>query len=436
MTLYDAAIDNIPLEIETLDDVFESSIARHEFPYKDGALLENMGQKARTVTIRCYFWDDGSHLTYNDHIKLVNHLKDKALFKLTHPMYGIMQGMIERVGVKADDRELTAEVDLTFVENMRQDLSEVEYEDVESAADQAVIDAQDEQVEQFENDAQDELGAEATEINDQELAPEMGILEQFSGVSQKARAWLKEVDSAVAAFEGALNDVTQPANSLIATINYGTKLPGLLIGSIAKMVDRYVALYQTVTTAPSRFLRNLRSAVDNLIATAGLSGSMKRRIRAAAAIQGAHAVAKYYADDEKQRQILRRLEKQAAFDVQGRYLNPPTASPVYTVNELEASLAESRDIIQAAIDSDGGRSIQSLKAMARIILDHVNNIKLEREKIITVRLDNPMPLHIVCLRYGLDYHYAERLAAINSIPRPNFTDGTMQIYVGSGGVLP
>lgn len=436
MSLYDAAIDGIPLEIETLDDAFESSIARHEFPYKDGALLENMGQKARTVSIRCYFWDDGSHLTYNDHIKLVNHLKDKALFELTHPMYGTMQGMIERIGVRADDRELTAEVDLTFVENMRQDIAEVEYEDVEAAADQAVIDAQDEQMDQFAEDAQGELGAEAAEINDQELDPEQGVLEQFSGVSQKARAWLKEVDSAVAAFEGALNDVTQPVNSLIATINYGTKLPGRVIGSIARMVDRYVALYKTVTTAPSRFLRNLRSAINNLIATFGFSSRMRRRIRAAAAIQGAHAVAQYYATDEKERQILRRLEKQATFDVQGRYLNPPVADPVYTVNELEASLAEGRDMIQEAIDSDGGRSTRSLKAIARVILDHVNNIKLEREKIITVRLDNPMPLHIVCLRYGLDYHYAERLATINSISRPNFTSGSMQIYVGpAGGAL-
>lgn len=82
-------VDGIPLEIETLDDQFEVAIARHEFPFKDGALLENMGQKARTVAIRCYFWDDGSHLTYNGHIKLVNHLKDKALFELTHPMKAV-----------------------------------------------------------------------------------------------------------------------------------------------------------------------------------------------------------------------------------------------------------------------------------------------------------------------------------------------------------
>jgi len=433
MSLYNASIDGIKLEIETLDDQFEGAIARHEFPLKDGALLENMGQKARTVTIRCYFWDDGSHLTYNDHIKLVNHLKDKALFELTHPMYGIMPGMIERVSVKADDREMTAEVDITFVENLRQNISEVEYEDVEVAADQAVIDGQDEQINQFEDEMQEELGAEATAINNVELDPELGILEQFSGISQKARAYVKKIDAAVASFEGALNDVTQPVNSLIATVNYGTKLPGRVIGSIAKMVDRYVALYKTVTTAPSRFMRNLRGAIANLIATLPLSSRMRKHVLVAVSTQGAHAVAQYYATDETQRQILRRLEKQSTFDVSGRYLNPAVAEPVYTVNELEASVLISREMLQDAIDSDGGRTIACLKVMARVLVDHVSNIKLEREKIITIDLDNPMPLHLVCLRYGLDYHYAERLAAINTISRPNFTGGALQIYINAGG---
>jgi len=432
MSLYDAAIDDIPLEIETLDDQFEVSIARHEFPCKDGALLENMGQKARTVNIRCHFWDNGSHLTYNNHIKLVNHLKEKSLFTLIHPMYGSMQGMVERVGVRADDREMTAEVDIAFVENLRQDTAEVEYEDVEVAADQALIDTQDEQMDQFLNDAQNELGAEATEINDQDLDSEQGILEQFSSISQKARAWLKEVESAVSTFEATLNDVTQPVNSLISTITYGLKLPGRVIGSIARMVDRFVALYKTVTTAPSRFMRNLRSAVDNLISKFGFSSSIQKHLRVAVATQGAQAVAQYYATDETQRQKLRRLEKQTTFDTLGRYINPPVAEPVYTVNELEDSVYITRDMLQEAIDSDGGRSISSLKTMARILIDHVSNIKLEREKIITVSLDNPMPLHIVCLRYGLDYHYADRIVAINSIPRPNYTSGSLQIYINSG----
>jgi prophage DNA circulation protein len=435
MSLYDAAIDNIPLEIETIDDQFEVAIARHEFPFKDGALLENMGQKARTINIRCYFWDDGSHLTYNNHIQLVNHLKDNILFTLTHPMYGTISGMVERISVKADDRIMTAEVDVTFVENLRQAIAEVQYEDVETAADQAVIDVQDEQLAQFDVEAMTELGAEATGINAQILDPALGILEQFNGITQQARAWVKKIETAVSTFDGLVSDVIQPANSLIATINYGTNLPGRVIGSIARMVDRYVTLYDTVSDAPSRFVRSMQSASENLAAQFESSPSTSMHIQVAFSTQTAHAVARYYAADEQQRQLLRRLEKQTTFDTQGRYLNPATAASVYTVGELESSVSLSRKMLQTAIDCTGGRSLPSLKSIARSLIEHVSIIKLEREKIITVTLDNPMPLHIVCLRYGLDYHYAERIAAINSIPRPNFTDGSLQIYIGPGGVI-
>lgn len=429
MGLYAAQLDDIWLEIETLDDQFESAIARHEFPFKDGALLENMGQKARTVTMRCYFWDDGQHQTYDDHVKLINHLRDKNLFELVHPMYGSMTGMIERVNVRADDRQMTAEVDITFVENLRQDISEFRYEDVESAADQTVIDTQDEQVAQFEDAARAALGSEAARIVAQELAPELGILEQFNNVSLKARLWLKQVDTAVIAFQAAANDVAQPANSLISTIAFGTNLPGRVIGSLARLADRYVALYTSTTTAPSRFLLNLQTAMDNLTETSELPAFLLPRLRVGVAIQGSAAVAHSYATDEQQRQVLRRLEKQSTFDTLGRYLNPAQAEPVYTINELEASLFACRNALQTAVERDNGRSVPSLKVMARLLLDHVNTIKLEREKIITIELDNPMPLHIVCLRYGLDYHYAERITAINTIPQPNFTGGSLQIYI-------
>lgn len=431
MYLYDASIDGIPLEIETMDDQFEVAIGRHEMPYKDGALLENMGQKARVISLRCYFWDTAGHLTFNDHIKLINHLRNQQLFELIHPIYGSITGMVERVSCRADDRELTAEVDVTFVENLRQEISEIQYEDVETAADQAVVDAQAEQMDEFEKDTRTDLGAEAADINNRELNPDLGILEQFTTISLQARAWVAAVEESVTLFEGVLADVTQPANTLIAAITYGTRLPGRVIGAIARMVDRYVALYATTTNAPSRFLNSLDNACANLLGVSDIPANLRKHLRVAFATQGAHAAARYFAADESSRQILRRLEKQAAFDTMGCYLNPPQAAPVYTVNELEQALANSRNQIQAAID-DGGRDIASLKAMARILVDHVSGVKLEREKIVTVTLDNPMPLHIVCLRYGLDYHYADRIIAINVIAQPNITSGRLQIYLPPG----
>jgi prophage DNA circulation protein len=74
--------------------------------------------------------------------------------------------------------------------------------------------------------------------------------------------------------------------------------------------------------------------------------------------------------------------------------------------------------------------MQSLKRMARSLLEHVNTVKLERDRIITIVLDNTRPLHLVCLKYGLPYNMSDRLLSINQgIRNPSFTSGEIQIYV-------
>ena len=65
------------------------------------------------------------------------------------------------------------------------------------------------------------------------------------------------------------------------------------------------------------------------------------------------------------------------------------------------------------------------------LLNQVNTVRLEREKMIAVTLDNPMPLHLVCLRYGLSYKDAQRLIAVNNIRHPNFTSGGINVYAAA-----
>jgi len=73
--------------------------------------------------------------------------------------------------------------------------------------------------------------------------------------------------------------------------------------------------------------------------------------------------------------------------------------------------------------------VLTLKTMAVALLNHVNSVRLEREKMARVVLDNPMPLHLVCLKYGLPYQDAERLIRVNNIHAPNFTSGEVLVYV-------
>lgn len=434
--LYPAELDGIALEIEITDDTFENAIVRHEYPFMNGALLEDMGEKARVVKIPCYFWDDGAdHETYDAHHELLARLKSTEKHELVHPKYGPLRGCVESISVHHDDRERTAQVDITFVHGLIEDGGDTSHTDVEAAAEEAYNDGIEDQKKEFADDVKEALGPEAQGILDRVLDPAKGIMEQFQDVSTKARNYLKTVESYVGTMEATLNTIANPANSLVSTINYGANLPGRVIGSVSRCVERYALLYDSLKTAPSRFVNSMTFGLKGLSNT---SGKFSKATKIASASHTALQTAYLYKADETLRVAQKKNEGLRAFDALGNYTAPAVAASsvssagasapetTMTVNELENSLAAVRESLQEAINLS--RQNTSLKQQALQLQIHVNNIKLEREKIIQILLDNPMPLHLVCLRYGLPYNAAERLLTINSIRNPNCTSGEVSVY--------
>ena len=432
--LYPAELDGFALEIETTDDAFEKAIVRHEFPFQNGALLEDMGRKARVVKFRCYFWDDGAdHETYEAHKELEKKLASHEISELVHPKYGPLRGCVESMSIRHDDRDRTAEIDVTFVEGLIEDGGDTRHDDVEAGAEEAYNNGIEDQKKEFADDVKEALGPEASGILDRVLDPAKGIVEQFQDVSTKARNYLKTVESYVGTLEGTLNTIANPGNSLVSTINYGVNLPGRVIGSVSRCVERYALLYDSLKTAPARFVNSMTFGLKGLSNT---SGKFSKTTKIASASHTALQTAYLYKADETLRVAQKKNEGLRAFDAVGNYTAPEVAAnraaattapeTTMTVNELESSLAEVRGSLHEAIDLSRENTI--LKQQALQLQVHVNNIKLEREKIIQVLLDNPMPLHLVCLRYGLPYNAAERLLTINSIRNPNCASGEVRVY--------
>ena len=112
-------LDGYRLDMETIEDTFEKAIAQYNYPYADGADLEDMGQKAHKLRMKCYFFDNAEQQTYNYHIDLLNSLCLKDLIDLVHPKYGLMKVKIESIAVQHDDRERCAVLDISFIEQMR-----------------------------------------------------------------------------------------------------------------------------------------------------------------------------------------------------------------------------------------------------------------------------------------------------------------------------
>jgi prophage DNA circulation protein len=420
---FQAAIDAIEFDCETIEDSFEKSIARHEFPHRSGAILEDMGQRARVIRLRCYFLNE----RYENHKSLIDYIKrTDHEYELTHPKYGIIKGQVESMIVRHDDRQQTAEIDLTFVEELSGSVDTVSFSpSVAAGTEDAFIDGQDELIEVMEQDVHDQYPNDFEELLKEIDPTKSTLLEQYNNLTTVARSYVKTVDTYVGSLKKTLNEIKNPANSLVSTITYATNLPGVVIGTLAAAVERHALLYNTGLSAPERFLQSFRTGVAEIEDAFDDFGTYTR---VAKSQREAVELGAILAEDQANDQAASQAAAVATFSVLGRLQKEISdTEPLLTITEIETALAIVRTDLQAAIDVD--RRMQSLKTMAATLTDHVITIKKTKPPLVAVAIDNAMPLHLICLKYGLAYNEAAQILAINRIPNPNFTSGEVQIYV-------
>lgn len=415
---FPARIDGFGLDMETIEDTFTKSIAKYEFPYSDGALLEDIGQKARTIRVRCYFYNE----TYEEHFKFINHLESRELFELVHPQYGLMKGCIETVSVRHDAREETAEIDLSFVENLRGSIEVKIRPAVDDSCEAAYNQSIDEQKAVFFYDMREAIGQAAAVVAAKALDPDQGILEQFTGLTRTVSEYVKSVDTYVRGLETTLNDIANPANSLISTIDFGVNLPGRVIGAAARTAERYSLLFDSIKNAPVRFVQSFRDGMTKLENSLGYP----KHTRSAKASRAALDLGYIYRDDETNRNKARTQEKAKSFNTEGKYVKSEPMPVLLTADEIELSLYLAREMLQSSIDEE--REMQSLKDLALLLQEHAYQVKIESEKLLTISVDNETPLHLICLMRGLPYQYAERIHSVNKIKNPNFVRGDVRVY--------
>lgn len=391
---YTACLGSYLLDCEQIEDSFDKAIAVHEVPYRNGAILDDLGQKARRVRIRCYFYED----RYDEHYDFLEDLKALGTTEFTHPRYGLMQGMIESVSVRHDDRARMAEIDIGFVENMRGSIETDHRPDVKGAAESIYADG----------------------IEEQKQA-----VAEMAGLYTATAAYIKAAEGFIGRMESTLTAISNPANTLIAAIEFGTDLPGRVIGALTGVAERYSLLYDSLKTMPEKFTANFKDAMTEL---AGQVDEFGPLVDAAGALRLALDLGGIFSEDEDARDIVRSLERTAAFDSLGRYVKAQTTPELLDIGQIEGSLAIANAYIQTAISQD--RTQTSLKSVARILTTHALQVKIESEKLVTIWVDHATPLHLICLRRGLPYNYAERLWRVNRLTNPNEVQGEMQVYVG------
>jgi len=113
-TLLDASFRGVKFHVIGAEDAAERAQVRHEYPYRDGAEVEDLGRRARTVRIQALVWG----ATYETDLrKLLEALDQSGPGELIHPVFGSMNASLVSHNVTHhEDAPDSARVSLDFVE--------------------------------------------------------------------------------------------------------------------------------------------------------------------------------------------------------------------------------------------------------------------------------------------------------------------------------
>jgi hypothetical protein len=181
------------------------------------------------------------------------------------------------------------------------------------------------------------------------------------------------------------------------------------------------------------FAATFSASVNRLAAAVPL---FRNRILAVGAGVAALVIGKMFEADETGKTALRRLENTRPWRPDGTFLPPPAMPGVLSAAELDSSLARTlellRDGITAARATGNASAATALQQQAAALTDYIDNVKMERDRLIIAEIGNDTPLHLICLRHGLPYSYADRICSINDFRNPTFCAGEVRLYARRG----
>ncbi|MCX5785663.1 MAG: DNA circularization N-terminal domain-containing protein [Elusimicrobia bacterium] len=388
--LYKATLGGIPLQCQTTEDGFEKAISESEIPYTNGAQTEDLGLKARTIGLRCYFYDEN----YSNHQSLIELAKEFDLLAFVHPVYGLTNVRIKKLVVHHDDQSRAAEIDLNLIEDGQVQANIKPWQDPKAEAEK--------------------------EFNNSVAEQKASVLQKILTLGAKREAM---AEAAIEKFGSFMTSVANPANTLASLVDYGTDLPGRFVEAAALAVERYAIAYETLRDAPAAFQAQLAAALKDLNAQFDKFGG---QVDAASAARMGLEAAGFFSADEQLSQTNNIMDQAAGFDVNGNRVSVSTDDTLNS-NEIETILALTNTAIQTAVEGDRGND--SLKRMAAVLYSAAAQLKKSAENVKVVRINNPTPIHLICLRYGLPYSAAPRLLALNpQIMDPNRVSGEISIY--------
>ncbi len=439
LSLLDASFRGVPFQVESVSDKGEKSLAIHEYPYRAGGEVEDLGRKPRIIPLKAVFWG----VNYLSGLRaLVKAFEKEGKGELIHPVFGSVEVVIRNWDIPHEAE--------------RPNYATVSFEAVEASPDNPFFDDQSTRslaerasdallggLAQALNDSAASLQATLGEVAGQAASLQNSVLAELDGllmVYDSARTVTRTAMSYLdfpSAFVADLSACIQSAASGVGGLSGFASLGGL--SGLLPCLD--VSTGQSAGTYPSG---------ANSYGPAWVSGPVSDNVGRAEAVlairQASAAPAATPAPEPKSAQTpigqaathamlaQTQIYAQAARDMLMAELSTPTLTPA----EVESLTGNTRDRLQDCLHGVRASQPQAVvHQMSECLRDAAQAVQQLGEAALNARpplvmrtVERPCNFHLLAHRLYGDYTRATELARINpQVRNPNFIAQGQEVLV-------
>lgn len=439
LSLLDASFRGVPFQIESVNDKGEKSLAIHEYPYRAGGEVEDLGRKPRIIPLKAVFWG----VNYLSGLRaLVKAFEKEGKGELIHPVFGSVEVVIRNWDIPHEAE--------------RPNYATVSFEAVEASPDNPFFD--DQSTRSLAERASDALlGGLAQALNDSAASLQATLGEVAGQAASLQNSVLAELDGLLMVYDSA-RTVTRTAMSyldfpsafvadLSACIQSAASGVGGLsgfasLGGLSGLLPRLdVSTGQSAGTYPSG---------ANSYGPAWVSGPVSDNVGRAEAVlairQESAAPAATPAPEPKSAQTpigqaathamlaQTQVYAQAARDMLMAELSTPTLTPA----EVESLTGNTRDRLQDCLHAVRASQPQAVvHQISECLRDAAQAVQQLGEAALNARpplvmrtVERPCNFHLLAHRLYGDYTRATELARINpQVRNPNFIAQGQEVLV-------
>ncbi|WP_293766576.1 DNA circularization N-terminal domain-containing protein [uncultured Aquitalea sp.] len=418
-TLLDAAFRGVTFDCLQTQDSAQRDTASHEYPYLDGADIEDLGRKARRIAMSAVFFGDD----YESRLQAFIAVLDKPGHgELIHPVFGsIQKAQLNDYKIihEADSPDYCT-VELDFVEATPGNPFFVQQLPAQKAEVVALLAA-----------AGRTNGIEAFASALDGLKALSGNLSRLNALRDVMTGTLGALRSQVQGIIGTTLDlIDYPrafAGDVMSLVDGMADLRGFDVGVIVSDWKSLTSQFDNVVKLPSQV--SAGSVSENASANAGGAGS--------GTVSDAKPIPASAEDVALVTTVVQIAVATSMADTASQIFAAEAEQPTLSPQEVELITNDVRDTLQTVIDAhrdqfqiEAARPVtESLKDTALGVQDAAIAIIEALPPLVTRTVDAPGNLHLVAFRWYGDYTRAEELARLNpQLTNPNALQAGDALY--------